>query len=60
MKPRATFHWPWLLFWCLVGTLMWLAAIAFLRALGLALWQTFVVLALVAAAEVAWGVRAIE
>jgi len=35
VKPRATFHWPWLLFWCTVGVLMWLAAFAGLRALGL-------------------------
>ena len=39
MKPRATFHWPWLLFWCTVGALLWLAAIAGLRSLGLAPWQ---------------------
>ena len=56
VKPRATFHWPWLLFWCLVGTLMWLAAIAFLRALGLAPWQALVFLALLGGAEVTWGV----
>ena len=43
MKPRATFHWPWLLFWCTIGALMWLAAIAGLRALGLALWQAVAV-----------------
>jgi len=58
MKPRATFHWPWLLFWCLVGTLMWLAAIAFLRALGLAPWQALAVLAGVVVAGVVWVVTA--
>ena len=60
MKPRAVFHWPWLLFWCTVGALLWLAAVAVLRALGLTPWQVAVGLALVVAAEVAWGVRAIE
>jgi len=58
VKPRATFHWPWLLFWCLVGALMWLAAIAFLRALGLALWQALAVLAGVVVAGVVWVVTA--
>ena len=48
MKPRATFHWPWLLFWCTVGVLMWLAAFALLRALGLASWQAALFLALLA------------
>ena len=57
MKPRATFHWPWLLFWCTVGALLWLAAIAGLRSLGLALWQALVFLALVAGAGLAWVVR---
>ena len=52
MKPRATFHWPWLLFWCTVGALLWLAAIAGLRSLGLAPWQALVFLALVAGAGV--------
>jgi len=56
VKPRATFHWPWLLFWCTVGVLMWLVAFALLRALGLAPWQALVFLALLAGAEVAWGV----
>ena len=50
MKPRAVFHWPWLLFWCTVGALPWLAAVAGLRALGLAPCQALAGLALVAAA----------
>ena len=57
MKPRATFHWPWLLFWCTVGALLWLAAVAGLRALGLAPCQVLVFLALVMGAGVAWVVR---
>ena len=50
MKPRATFHWSWLLFWCTVGALLWLAAVAGLRSLGLTPWQVAVGLALVAVA----------
>ena len=58
MKPRATFHWPWLLFWCTIGALMWLAAIAGLRALGLALWQAVAAVGALAVVEAVWGVRA--
>ena len=54
MKPRATFHWPWLLFWCAVGVLMWLAAFALLRALGLAPWQAAVGLGVVVGAGMVW------
>ena len=57
MKPRATFHWPWLLFWCTVGALLWLAAVAGLRSLGLTPCQALVFLALVAGAGLAWVVR---
>jgi len=57
MKPRATFHWSWLLFWCTVGALLWLAAVAGLRSLGLTPWQVAVGLALVAGAGLAWVVR---
>ena len=56
VKPRATFHWLWLLFWCIVGALLWLAAVAVLRALGLAPWQVLVFLALVAGAGMVWMV----
>ena len=54
MKPRATFHWPWLLFWCTIGALMWLAAIAGLRALGLALWQAVAAVGVVVGAGMVW------
>ena len=57
MKPRATFHWSWLLFWCTVGALLWLAAVAGLRSLGLTPWQVAVFLALLAGAGLAWVVR---
>jgi len=57
VKPRAVFHWTWLLFWCAVGVLMWLAAIAGLQSLGLAPWQALVFLALLAGAGLAWVVR---
>jgi len=57
VKPRATFHWPWLLFWCAVGALLWLVAFAGLRALGLAPWQVLVLLALVAVAGMAGMAR---
>ena len=56
MKPRATFHWPWLLFWCTIGAAMWYVAFALLRALGLAPWQVAVGLALVVGAGMAWVV----
>ena len=58
MKPRATFHWPWLLFWCAVSALLWLAAVAVLRALGLTPWQALVFLALVAVAGAVWVMTA--
>jgi len=58
VKPRATFHWPWLLFWCAVGALLWLAAVAVLRALGLTPWQALVFLALVAVAGAVWVMTA--
>jgi len=58
MKPHATFHWPWMLFWCAVSALLWLAAIAGLRALGLSPWQALAFLALVPGAVVVWGVTA--
>jgi len=57
VKPRAVFHWTWLLFWCAVGVLMWLAAIAGLQSLGLTPCQVAVFLALVAGAGLAWVVR---
>ena len=58
MKPRATFHWPWLLFWSAVGLVLWAVAFAFLRALGLAPWQALAFLALVPGVVVVWGVTA--
>ena len=58
MKPRATFHWPWLLFWSAISLALWLAAFALLRALGLAPWQALAFLALVPGAVIVWGVTA--
>lgn len=52
VKPRATFHLPALIVACIVSALLWLAAVAGLRALGLAPWQVAVFLALVAVAGI--------
>lgn len=60
MKPRATFHWLWLAFWCAVSLGLWCAAYAGLRALGLAPWQALVELVLMATAGVAWVMRRME
>jgi len=54
MKPRATLH-PSAL---AIAMAFWLATFIGLRALGLAPWQALAGLALVAGAEVTWGVRA--
>ena len=58
MKPRATFHWHRLPLWCAATIVLWLAAFAFLRALGLAPWQALAFLALVPGVVVVWGVTA--
>ena len=54
MKPRATLH-PSAL---AIAMAFWLATFIGLRSLGLAPWQALAGLALVAGAEVTWGVRA--